>query len=54
MVGKEILFVPDLDAHCIREAVRRCMEKGKWCSELERCIWSSQTGEEVLSFLQFS
>ena len=29
------------------------MEKGKWCSELGRCIWSSQTGEEVLSFLHF-
>lgn len=28
--------------------------KGKSCSELGRCIWSSQTGEEVLSFLQFS
>jgi hypothetical protein len=53
-VGKEILFVPDFDAQSVQEAVRSCIRKGKWCSELGRCIRSSQTGEEVLSFLQFS
>jgi len=53
-VRKEILFVPDGKPHSVWAAVRRWMEKGQNCSELGRCIWSSQTGEEVLSFLQFS